>query len=91
MCMQPPLFPSDCEFAQLLTIFQILGTPNEESWPGVTQLKDWCAPSELFFVSMRLMAHEQVSCQDRMCYVWGLLLQAHLSPMDSRGHEGVHG
>lgn len=39
--MQPPLFPSDCEFAQLLTIFQILGTPTEETWPGVTDLKDW--------------------------------------------------
>ena len=41
--MQPPLFPSDCEFAQLLTIFQVLGTPTEETWPGVTELKDWCA------------------------------------------------
>jgi hypothetical protein len=41
--MQPPLFPSDCEFAQLLTIFQILGTPSEELWPGVTELRDWCA------------------------------------------------
>eukprot|EP00892_Ulva_mutabilis_P005149 jgi/Ulvmu1/3005/UM015_0045.1 len=41
MAKGPPLFPSDCEFAQLLTIFQILGTPNEDTWPGVTQLKDW--------------------------------------------------
>ena len=41
--VQPPLFPSDCEFAQLLTIFQILGTPREDIWPGVTELKDWCA------------------------------------------------
>jgi hypothetical protein len=43
--VQPPLFPSDCEFAQLLTIFQVLGTPTEETWPGVTDLKDWCATS----------------------------------------------
>ena len=41
LLVQPPLFPSDCEFAQLLTIFQILGTPTEETWPGVTDLKDW--------------------------------------------------
>eukprot|EP00892_Ulva_mutabilis_P005150 jgi/Ulvmu1/3006/UM015_0046.1 len=41
MAKGPPLFPSDCEFAQLLTIFQILGTPTEKTWPGVTQLKDW--------------------------------------------------
>ena len=43
MRVQPPLFPADCEFAELLTIFQILGTPNEEIWPGVSDLKDWCA------------------------------------------------
>jgi hypothetical protein len=40
--LQPPLFPSDCEYAQLLTIFQILGTPTDQNWPGVSDLRDWC-------------------------------------------------
>ena len=36
-----PLFPGDCEIGQLFKIFQIMGTPNEESWPGITKLKDY--------------------------------------------------
>uniref|UniRef100_A0A7S3VUG5 cyclin-dependent kinase n=1 Tax=Dunaliella tertiolecta TaxID=3047 RepID=A0A7S3VUG5_DUNTE len=36
-----PLFPGDCELQQLLHIFKLLGTPNEEVWPGVSKLRDW--------------------------------------------------
>lgn len=36
-----PLLPGDSEWQQLLHIFKLLGTPNEEVWPGVNQLKDW--------------------------------------------------
>jgi len=36
-----PLFPGDCEIGQLFKIFQIMGTPNEETWPGITKLKDY--------------------------------------------------
>mmetsp|Transcript_19866 Transcript_19866/g.27545 ORF Transcript_19866/g.27545 Transcript_19866/m.27545 type:complete len:310 (-) Transcript_19866:271-1200(-) len=36
-----PLFPGDSELQQLLHIFKILGTPNEEVWPGLSELKDW--------------------------------------------------
>ncbi|GAB4833053.1 Cell division control protein 2 D [Ancistrocladus abbreviatus] len=35
------LFPGDSELQQLLHIFRLLGTPNEQLWPGVTKLKDW--------------------------------------------------
>ncbi|KAL9672192.1 hypothetical protein QQ045_028442 [Rhodiola kirilowii] len=35
------LFQGDSELQQLLHIFRLLGTPNEEMWPGVTQLKNW--------------------------------------------------
>ncbi|GAB2300486.1 Cell division control protein 2 D [Dionaea muscipula] len=35
------LFPGDSELQQLLHIFRLLGTPNEQIWPGVTNLKDW--------------------------------------------------
>eukprot|EP00249_Psilotum_nudum_P032225 c47492_g1_i1 orf=178-1095(-) len=36
-----PLFPGDSELQQLLYIFKLLGTPNEELWPGVSKLRDW--------------------------------------------------
>ncbi len=36
-----PLFPGDSEIGQLFKIFQIMGTPNEENWPGITKLKDY--------------------------------------------------
>eukprot|EP01068_Selenidium_serpulae_P002768 Selendium_serpulae@DN2660_c0_g1_i1.p1 len=33
-----PLFPGDSEVDTLFKIFRILGTPNENTWPGVTSL-----------------------------------------------------
>ncbi|KAG0626411.1 hypothetical protein M758_2G123700 [Ceratodon purpureus] len=36
-----PLFPGDSELQQLLHIFRLLGTPSEQSWPGVNKLRDW--------------------------------------------------
>ncbi|KAI0357226.1 Pkinase-domain-containing protein [Trametes cingulata] len=36
-----PLFPGDSEIDQIFKIFRILGTPNEEIWPGVHQLPDY--------------------------------------------------
>ncbi|KAK4280017.1 hypothetical protein QN277_011702 [Acacia crassicarpa] len=35
------LFPGDSELQQLLDIFRLLGTPNEEIWPGVSKLMNW--------------------------------------------------
>ncbi|KAE8057458.1 hypothetical protein FH972_014148 [Carpinus fangiana] len=35
------LFPGDSELQQLLHIFRLLGTPNEEVWPGVSKLMNW--------------------------------------------------
>ncbi|WOL13952.1 cyclin-dependent kinase B2-1-like [Canna indica] len=35
------LFPGDSELQQLLHIFRLLGTPNEEIWPGVGKLANW--------------------------------------------------
>lgn len=34
-----PLFPGDSEIDQLFRIFQKLGTPNEETWHGVTSFR----------------------------------------------------
>lgn len=40
--IKQPLFPGECEIGQLYKIFRQLGTPTEESWPGVTtKLPNW--------------------------------------------------
>eukprot|EP00127_Corallochytrium_limacisporum_P005042 Clim_evm38s197 gene=Clim_evmTU38s197 len=36
-----PLFPGDSEIDQLFRIFRVLGTPTEETWPGVTELAEY--------------------------------------------------
>ncbi|KUM61436.1 hypothetical protein ACN42_g5683 [Penicillium freii] len=41
MCTRKPLFPGDSEIEEIFTIFRLLGTPDEESWPGVTALPDY--------------------------------------------------
>mmetsp|Transcript_1925 Transcript_1925/g.3051 ORF Transcript_1925/g.3051 Transcript_1925/m.3051 type:complete len:294 (+) Transcript_1925:61-942(+) len=41
MVTKRPLFPGDSEIDELYKIFRMLGTPNEQSWPGVTSLQDW--------------------------------------------------
>ena len=41
MCTKRPLFPGDSEVDELFRIFRVLGTPNEQVWPGVTTLQDW--------------------------------------------------
>lgn len=38
-----PLFPGDSEIDQIFKIFRILGTPNEDTWPGVSGLPDYKA------------------------------------------------
>uniref|UniRef100_A0A803LV41 cyclin-dependent kinase n=1 Tax=Chenopodium quinoa TaxID=63459 RepID=A0A803LV41_CHEQI len=41
MVNQKPLFPGDSEIDELFKIFRTLGTPTEETWPGVTSLPDF--------------------------------------------------
>eukprot|EP00961_Rhodomonas_salina_P180871 2441221-Rhodomonas_salina.1 len=41
LVMRRPLFPGDSEIDELFRIFRVFGTPNEELWPGVTQLPDY--------------------------------------------------
>jgi serine/threonine protein kinase len=36
-----PLFPGNSVQDQLLRIFKVLGTPNETTWPGVSQLPEY--------------------------------------------------
>jgi serine/threonine protein kinase len=37
MMNKKPLFPGDSEIDELFSIFRVLGTPTEETFPGVTQ------------------------------------------------------
>ncbi|KAG9509796.1 Cyclin-dependent kinase 1-A, partial [Fragariocoptes setiger] len=39
MATKKPLFQGDSEIDQLFRIFRTMGTPTEETWPGVTSLK----------------------------------------------------
>ncbi|CAI5958593.1 unnamed protein product [Closterium sp. NIES-64] len=41
MINQRPLFPGDSEIDELFKIFRLLGTPNDDNWPGVSQLPDY--------------------------------------------------
>ncbi|KAF6023915.1 CDK1 [Bugula neritina] len=41
MCTKRPLFHGDSEIDQLFRIFRTLGTPKEDTWPGVSQLPDY--------------------------------------------------
>jgi cyclin-dependent kinase 2 len=41
MVNQKPLFPGDSEIDEIFKIFQIRGTPDEETYPGVTTLPDF--------------------------------------------------
>jgi serine/threonine protein kinase len=43
MITEKPLFPGDCEIGQLFKIFQILGTPNDDTWSNVSKLPDYKA------------------------------------------------
>ncbi|KAI9224349.1 Cdc2 cyclin-dependent kinase [Blastocladiella britannica] len=41
MAMNGPMFPGDSEIDQLFKVFQLLGTPNNDNWPGVDELPDY--------------------------------------------------
>lgn len=43
MVTKKPLFQGDSEIDELFKIFRILGTPNDSTWPGVSELPDYKA------------------------------------------------
>eukprot|EP00928_Gymnodinium_smaydae_P008225 TRINITY_DN12990_c0_g1_i1.p1 TRINITY_DN12990_c0_g1~~TRINITY_DN12990_c0_g1_i1.p1 ORF type:complete len:112 (-),score=23.42 TRINITY_DN12990_c0_g1_i1:320-622(-) len=43
MATSHPLFCGDSEIGTIFAIMKILGTPSEQSWPGVSFLQNWFA------------------------------------------------
>lgn len=41
MCTRKALFPGDSEIDEIFKIFRLLGTPDEDTWPGVTSFPDY--------------------------------------------------
>lgn len=41
LLLRVPFFPGDSDLDQLMRIFQVLGTPTEQSWPGMLGLSDY--------------------------------------------------
>jgi len=41
MARKRPLFIGDSEIDQIFKIFKILGTPDEDIWPGINELPDY--------------------------------------------------
>lgn len=41
MVLNRPIFPGDSEIDELFRIFQVLGTPDQDSWPSVKDLPDY--------------------------------------------------
>lgn len=54
------LFHGDCEIDQLFRIFRMKGVPTEESWPGVTNLRNYNAQSFPSWYTNRLCSEERV-------------------------------
>ncbi|KAI8620621.1 kinase-like domain-containing protein, partial [Chytriomyces sp. MP71] len=43
LSLKHPLFPGDSEIDEIFRIFRVLGTPNEDIWPGISALPDYKA------------------------------------------------
>ncbi|RLV94272.1 Negative regulator of the PHO system [Spathaspora sp. JA1] len=41
MCTGKPLFPGTANEDQLIKIFRLMGTPNERTWPGISQYANY--------------------------------------------------
>lgn len=47
MLLGRPMFPAKTDIAQLELIMRATGIPNEESWPGVSQLPNFSLISDI--------------------------------------------
>ncbi|OAF66798.1 hypothetical protein A3Q56_05355 [Intoshia linei] len=64
MTNSTPLFPGDSEIDQLYRIFRTLGTPNEEIWPGMSELNYF---EKSFPTWSNTNVHETLNVNNRFC------------------------
>lgn len=48
LILRTAFLPGNTEVEQIALICRAIGTPNEDNWPGVTQLREYTVPSETF-------------------------------------------
>ena len=48
MVTKRALLNGDSEIDEIFKIFELFGTPTEETWPGVTSIRDWNAHWPIF-------------------------------------------
>ncbi|KAK6463242.1 negative regulator of the PHO system [Scheffersomyces coipomensis] len=48
MCTGKPLFPGTANDDQLIKIFRLMGTPNERTWPGISQYANYKSNWQIF-------------------------------------------
>lgn len=53
LIIRNPYLPGNSEVEQVSLICRQIGTPTEENWPGVTQLREYTVPSEIFPVQKK--------------------------------------
>lgn len=53
LIIRNPYLPGNSEVEQISLICRQIGTPTEENWPGVTKLKEYTVPSEIFPVQKK--------------------------------------
>jgi len=60
-----PLFPGSNDLDQLYRVFQVMGSPSEETWPGVSKLPDFAKVSfpDLLPLDLRVLM-PQVAVED---------------------------
>lgn len=75
-----PLFPGENDIEQLCCVLRILGTPDETSWPGMTELPDY---NKITFPEMPPIPLEKV-VPDATCEALELLKKFLVYPSKSR-------
>ncbi|EHB13854.1 Serine/threonine-protein kinase PCTAIRE-3 [Heterocephalus glaber] len=69
-----PLFPGSTVKEELHLIFRLLGTPTEETWPGVTTLPEFRAYNFPAYLPQPLLSHAPRLDTDGINLLTGLLL-----------------
>ncbi|XP_023370344.1 cyclin-dependent kinase 18 isoform X3 [Otolemur garnettii] len=78
-----PLFPGSTVKEELHLIFRLLGTPTEETWPGVTGLSEFRAYNFPRYLPQPLISHAPRLDTDGISLLTGLLLYESKSRMSA--------